>query len=103
MIRLLLSDDHPVVRAGIRALLESTDLEVVAEAATAEEPCASPRHHVDLVLDGPAVPAARSRVLRRPAGSARGRRRPRVLVLTNYDTDADILGARSRPGRAGTC
>ena len=44
MIRLLLSDDHPVVRAGIRALLESeADLQVVAEAATAEARTAAMR------------------------------------------------------------
>ncbi|MBQ1065308.1 response regulator transcription factor, partial [Micromonospora sp. D75] len=37
-IRLLLADDHPVVRAGLRAVLETEpDLVVVAEAATAEE------------------------------------------------------------------
>jgi DNA-binding NarL/FixJ family response regulator len=37
-IRLLIADDHPVVRAGLRAVLESEpDLTVVAEAATAEQ------------------------------------------------------------------
>lgn len=37
-IRLLLADDHPVVRAGLRAVLEAeSDLSVVGEAATARE------------------------------------------------------------------
>lgn len=38
MIRLLLADDHPVVRAGLRAVLETeADFQVVAEAPTAEQ------------------------------------------------------------------
>ncbi|HEY1106265.1 MAG TPA: response regulator transcription factor, partial [Agromyces sp.] len=51
MIRLLLADDHPVVRAGIRAMLErEADLVVVAEAATAEDAVRLGRTDVDLVL-----------------------------------------------------
>ena len=94
MIRLLLSDDHPVVRAGIRALLESeADLEVVAEAATAEDAVRlAAASDVDLVLMDLQFPGAMQ-------GAEATRRirshdaAPRVLVLTNYDTDADILGA----------
>lgn len=38
MIRVMLVDDHPVVRAGVRAVLEGhEDLAVVAEAADGEE------------------------------------------------------------------
>ena len=94
MIRLLLSDDHPVVRAGIRALLESEpDLEVVAEAATAEDAVRlAEASGVDLVLMDLQFPGAlqgaeATRRIRSHDGA------PRVLVLTNYDTDADILGA----------
>ncbi len=94
MIRLLLTDDHPVVRAGIRALLESeADLEVVAEAATAEDAVRlALNSDVDLVLMDLQFPGAlqgaeATRRIRSQAGA------PRVLVLTNYDTDADILGA----------
>jgi DNA-binding NarL/FixJ family response regulator len=94
MIRLLLSDDHPVVRAGIRALLESeADLEVVAEAATAEDAVRlAAASEVDLVLmdlqfPGSMQGAEATRRIRSHEGA------PRVLVLTNYDTDADILGA----------
>lgn len=94
MIRLLLSDDHPVVRAGIRALLESeADLEVVAEAATAEDAVRlAAASGIDLVLMDLQFPGAMqgaeaTRRIRSHAGA------PRVLVLTNYDTDADILGA----------
>ncbi len=94
MIRLLLSDDHPVVRAGMRALLEAEpDLEVTGEASSAEEAvrlAAAPG--LDLVLMDLQFPGALQGV------EATRRIRslpdaPRVLVLTNYDTDADILGA----------
>ncbi|GAB7520559.1 response regulator [Rhodococcus sp. no. 34] len=94
MIRLLLADDHAIVRAGLRALLESeADIEVVGEAGTAEEAiafCATTP--VDLVLMdlrfGPGktgVDATRA-VCALPNS-------PHVLVVTNYDTDADILSA----------
>lgn len=94
MIRLLLADDHAIVRAGLRALLESeADIEVVGEAGTAEEAiafCATTP--VDLVLMdlrfGPGKTGADATravcALPNP---------PHVLVVTNYDTDADILSA----------
>lgn len=94
MIRLVLSDDHPVVRAGMRALLEAEpDLSVVGEASSAEEAvslAATPG--VDLVLMDLQFPGRlqgvdATRRIRSTPGA------PRVLVLTNYDTDADILGA----------
>ncbi|WP_173923900.1 response regulator transcription factor [Agromyces sp. Marseille-P2726] len=94
MIRLLLTDDHPVVRAGIRALLESEpDLEVVAEAPTAEDAVRlAAASDVDLVLMDLQFPGALQGVeATRRIRSLDGA--PRVLVLTNYDTDADILGA----------
>jgi DNA-binding NarL/FixJ family response regulator len=93
-IRLVLADDHPVVRAGVRAMLESEpDLEVVGEVDTAD---AAVRRagdgDVDVVLMDLQFPtrmqgAEATRHIRSTPGA------PRVLVLTNYDTDADILGA----------
>jgi len=94
MIRLLLADDHPVVRAGLRALFSAEpDMEVTAEAQTAEEAVAAAASgNVDLVLmdlqfGGNLHGAEATRQVRSRPGA------PRVLVLTNYDTDADILGA----------
>lgn len=94
MIRVLLVDDHPVVRAGVRALLEGQpDLVVVGEAATAAEAEAlARREEPDVVLmdlslgdgEGGAVATGRIRELPVP---------PHVLVLTTYDTEADILAA----------
>jgi DNA-binding NarL/FixJ family response regulator len=94
VIRLVLSDDHPVVRAGMRALLEAEpDLTVVAEASSAEEAVTlASTPGVDLVLMDLQFPGRlqgvdATRRIRSTPGA------PRVLVLTNYDTDADILGA----------
>ncbi|MRX42445.1 response regulator [Agromyces kandeliae] len=94
MIGLLLSDDHPVVRAGMRALLEAEDdLHVVGEAASAEEAVRlAEAPGIDLVLMDLQFPGALQGVdaTRRIRSMPNA---PRVLVLTNYDTDADILGA----------
>lgn len=102
-IRLLLCDDHAVVRAGLRALLASADgFEVVGEAGSGEEALAlAARLRPDIVLmdlqlgDGmDGVTATR----RLAAGGAErdgdcGPSGPRVLVLTMFDTDADISRA----------
>jgi DNA-binding NarL/FixJ family response regulator len=93
MIRLLLADDHPVVRAGLRALFATEpDLDVVGEAATGEHAVELSRTGVDIVLMdlqfGSGMQGAEAtRRIRESEGA------PHVLVLTNYDTDADILGA----------
>lgn len=96
MIRLVIADDHPIVRAGLTALFSlEPDLEVVAEAGTPDEAVAcAERENPDVVLmdlqfgshaETTGVDATRRiRALEAP---------PYVLVLTNYDTDADILGA----------
>ncbi|GAA3717099.1 response regulator [Gordonia hankookensis] len=101
MIRLLLVDDHPVVRAGLRAVLAPVDgIEVVAEAGTAADAlAAAQRETIDVVLmdlrlgsGGDGVHATESiRALPNP---------PRVLILTTYETDADILRA-VRAGATG--
>lgn len=92
-IRVVLIDDHPIVRAGIAGMLAHTDgIEVVGEAANGREALGliervSPDVLLlDLrmpVMDGPEL----IRELR-AQGNAVG-----ILVLTTYDTDADILRA----------
>ena len=96
MIRLLIADDHPIVRAGLNALFDlEDDIDVVAEAATPEEAVsAAQRVTPDVVLMDLQF-GARSDL----TGADATRRirslvpAPYVLVLTNYDADADILGA----------
>lgn len=93
MIRILVVDDHPVVRAGMVALLgELDDLDVVGEAANGAEALAvSPKLAPDVVLMDLRMP-----VMDGAEATARLRAQPdppEVLVLTTYDTDADIVRA----------
>jgi DNA-binding NarL/FixJ family response regulator len=92
-LRLLVVDDHPVVRMGLVAMLsELPDVEVVAEAADgAEAVVLAARHRPDVVLMDLRMPG-----LDGAAATARLRAQddgPAVLVLTTYDTDADIVRA----------
>lgn len=93
MIRLLVVDDHPVVRAGMVAVLgEEPDLEVVGEASNGAEALALvPRLTPDVVLMDLRMPVMDgAEATRRLAGTPDA---PQVLVLTTYDTDADIVRA----------
>ncbi|MEV5707004.1 response regulator transcription factor [Actinoallomurus sp. NPDC052274] len=93
-IRLLLADDHPVVRAGLRAVLETEPgITVAAEAATAEEAVRrAAAGDVDVVLmdlrfgRGMTGAQATAAITARPGA-------PRVVIVTTYDTDADTLAA----------
>ena len=92
-IRILIADDHPVVRAGLRGMLAGQpDLELVGEAASGEQAVrlvAELRPDVvlmDLRLPGLDGVAATQEIVARHPGTE-------VLVLTTYDTDADILSA----------
>lgn len=94
MIRLLIADDHPVVRAGIVALLSGEpDMQVLGEVGSPREAVAFVLNtDVDVVLmdmqfGGQRTGAEATRAIRREPSA------PHVLVLTNYDTDADILAA----------
>ncbi|WP_455351040.1 response regulator [Streptomyces sp. SYSU K217416] len=96
-VRILLCDDHVVVRAGLLALLGSEpDIEVVGEAGSGEEAVAlAAKLRPDVVLmdlqlgEGIDGAEATRRICALP-GAPRG---PHVLVLTTYDTDADITRA----------
>ncbi|MET9372637.1 response regulator transcription factor [Streptomyces sp. NPDC002992] len=93
-VRILLCDDHAVVRAGLLALLGSApDIEVVGEAGSGEEAVAmAAKLRPDVVLMdlqlGPGIDGVEA--TRRISGAGSG---VHVLVLTTYDTDADITRA----------
>ncbi|WP_406246993.1 response regulator [Microbacterium sp. M] len=93
MIRVVVADDHPVVRAGIVGLIALDDgIEVVGEAsdgAEAVELAEATRPDIVLMdLRMPKLSGAEA-----TARIARLLPEVRVLVLTTYETDDDILGA----------
>ena len=100
MIRVLLVDDHPVVRRGLRALLEELPgLEPVGEAADGAEAIGLIDRFArdgepgpDVVLMDLQMGAGMNGVEATRRITARPRP-PRVLILTTYSTDADILAA----------
>ncbi|MGW4483645.1 response regulator [Amycolatopsis sp. NPDC004368] len=93
MIRVLLTDDHPIVRDGLRgAFTGCADIEVIGEAATGVEALAFvAHHHPDVVLMDLRMPELDGvGAIRRLAESFP---KVRVLVLTTYDSEADVLPA----------
>jgi DNA-binding NarL/FixJ family response regulator len=92
-IRVLTVDDHPVVRAGVGALIDATDdLEVVAEGSDgAEAVLLYDQHRPDVVVMDVRMPnvdgvrATRSIIESHPDA--------RIVVLTSYEGDADVYRA----------
>ena len=97
MIRVLLVDDHPVVRTGLRGMLATEPaIEVVGEAGSGAEAVALAAAVtpdvvlMDLRMPGVDGVTATGRIL---AAAEAGHRAVKVVVLTTYETDADILRA----------
>ncbi len=98
LIRVVVADDHPIVRSGISSLLSLADgIEVVGEAASGAAAIAlAQEHHPDLVLMDLRMPvpggkeidgaAATAEIIRTVPGT-------RVLILTTYESDDHILAA----------
>lgn len=98
-IRVLLADDHPVVRSGVRALLSTiAEIELVGEAADGEEAVRETqllRPHVvlmDIRMPGIGGVEAIRRIRTAVPVTA-------VLVLTMYDDDATVLTAMQAGAR----
>lgn len=93
MIRILLVDDHPVVRMGLRGMLDAEpDLTVVGEASSGAEgfdqalALTPDIVLMDLRMPGGDGVEATGRILSSAPGV-------RVMVLTTYESDRDILRA----------
>ncbi|MFF4103952.1 response regulator [Streptomyces sp. NPDC001903] len=95
MIRILLADDHPVVREGLRGMLSAEpDLEVVGEASNgpqAEALAAELVPDLDLILMDLRMPGGDGVESIARIGAAG--LPVRVVVLTTYENDRDILRA----------
>ena len=97
-IRVLVADDHPIVRSGIAALLTLADgIKVVGEAASgADAVSLAQQLSPDLVLMDLRMPVASGPELDGAAATAQIIEtvpNTRVLILTTYETDDHILGA----------
>lgn len=93
-LRVVLVDDHPIVRAGVRSLVaDGAGVDVVAEAATGEDAVALARHlRPDVVLCdlrlGEGIDGIETTRRLRELDPA-----PAVVILTTFDRDVEILGA----------
>ena len=93
-LRVLLVDDHPIVRAGLRGLFAADPTtEIVGEAATGEEAVVLARHLCpDVVLCdlrlGSGIDGVQTTVALRALEPP-----PAVLILTTFDRDAEVVGA----------
>lgn len=92
-IRVIVADDHPVVREGVCGMLATEpDIDVCGEAGSGEEAIALALARpcdvvlMDLRMPGVDGVAAIKKILAERPGT-------RIVVLTTYETDADILRA----------
>ena len=98
VLRVLIADDHPPTRSGVRDALERQDCVVVAEAATADEAVAAAREHrpdvclLDIHMPGSGIAAA-AEITHTLAGVA-------VVMLTASRDDEDLFAAL-RAGASG--
>jgi two-component system, NarL family, response regulator len=95
-IRVILADDHPVVRDGLAAIVnQQPDMQVVAEAGDGEEAIALYEQHLPdvLVLDlrmpkRDGVSVVQNLLERHP--------KARMLIMTTFDGDEDIFRSLSQ-------
>jgi two-component system NarL family response regulator len=92
-IRVLIADDHPLLRLGLRNLIDGQpDMQVVAEAGDGAEAVAAFFVHrpdvvlMDLRMPGVEGPEAIAQVIARDPDA-------KIIVLTSYDGDQDVYRA----------
>ncbi|WP_147919226.1 response regulator [Ruania zhangjianzhongii] len=102
MIRLVLVDDQPLIRTGLRALLEAEDgIEVLAEGADGYDGVRlAEEHHPDVVLMDIQMPGMDGIEATRQIAARSALNETRVVILTNYGLDEYVFNAL-RAGAAG--
>lgn len=100
MIKILIADDHAILRAGIRALLQlHPDFEVVGEAGDGKEALVqTQKHHPDVVLMDIGMPGMDGLAATREIVAAHPQ--VRVLILTQHENREYVLPAL-KAGAAG--
>ena len=94
VIRVLIADDHPVVREGLAAILRSEpDIQVVAEAADGVHACALYDQHLpDVMFLDLRMPRKDGLQVVTELMSSR-RPKPQIIVMTTYETEDDVRRA----------
>ncbi|WP_214325940.1 response regulator [Nonomuraea sediminis] len=102
MIKVLVVDDQPLVRAGLAALIRAVpDLDVVGEAATGEEAVRlAPATRPDVILMDIRMPGMNGVTACERILAAADDHQPRVLILTTFDLDDYVYNAL-RVGASG--
>jgi DNA-binding NarL/FixJ family response regulator len=99
-IRILIVDDHPVVRQGLRSLLSNhPDLQIIAEAGHAQQAFAAVKQeNPDIVLLDIRLPGMTGIEVARQMH----REYPhiRIIILTSYDDDEYLVGALQAEAQA---
>jgi two-component system, NarL family, response regulator len=94
VIRVLIADDHPVVREGLAAILRSEPgIRVIAEATDGMHACALYDQHLpDVVMLDLRMPRKDGLQVVTELMSSR-RPKPRIIVMTTYETEEDVRRA----------
>jgi DNA-binding NarL/FixJ family response regulator len=106
-IRVVIADDHPVAREGLSSILKSRDdVQVVGEATNGEEACELyDRHSPDVLIVDIRMPEKDGLQVLAELMGGRRTPRPRIIVVTTYESEEDIrravtAGARGYLGKA---
>jgi two-component system NarL family response regulator len=101
LIRVVIADDHPVVREGLAAILRSEpDIQVVAEATDGVQACALYDQHLpDVVILDLRMPRKDGLKVVTELMSSR-RPKPRIIVMTTYETEEDVRRALQAGAKA---
>ena len=95
-IRVIIADDHPVVREGLSSILSALeDVQVVAEAANGKEACELyDQHSPDVLIVDLRMPEKDGLQVVAELMSGRAPK-PRIIVITTYESEEDIRRAVS--------